>query len=46
MLLLVVWFAILDVDDYFTLLAFQMAWLTLYVVWHAFFFTSDSNVHV
>ncbi len=30
-LLLVVWFVVLDADDYFTLVAFQMTQLTLYV---------------
>jgi hypothetical protein len=45
-LLLVVWFAVLDVDDYFALVAFQMAWLILYVAWHAVLFTGDYNVHV
>jgi hypothetical protein len=31
-LLLVVWFAVLDVDDYFTFVAFQMAQLTLQTI--------------
>ncbi len=45
-LLLVVWFVVLDIDDYFTLVAFQMARLTLYVIWRTIFSTSDCDVHV
>jgi len=45
-LLLVVWFIILDADDYFALVAFQMARLTLYIAWHVVFSVGDCNVHV
>jgi hypothetical protein len=45
-LLLVVQFVILDEDDYFTLVAFQMAQPTLYVAWHAILSGSDYDVHV
>jgi NAD/NADP transhydrogenase beta subunit len=46
MLLLVVRFAILDTKDYFTLVAFQMARLTLYVAWHVVLSLGDCDVHV
>ncbi len=45
-LLLVVRFAVLDIDDYFTLVAFKMAWPTLYVAWHAVLSVGNYNVHV
>jgi hypothetical protein len=45
-LLLVVRFAILDTDDYFALMVFQMARLTLYIAWHAVLSVGDCNVHV
>jgi hypothetical protein len=45
-LLLVVGFTILDVDNYFGLVAFQMARPTLYIVWHAIFFIGDCDVHM
>jgi hypothetical protein len=45
-LLLVVRFAILNIDDYFALATFQMAWLTLYVAWHTVPFVGDCDVHV
>jgi hypothetical protein len=45
-LLLVVWFAVLDVDDYFALATFQMARPTLYVTWHAVPSVGDCDVHV
>jgi hypothetical protein len=46
MLLLPVWFDVLDVDNYFVLAAFQMAWLTLYVAWHDVLSASDYDVHM
>jgi len=46
MLSLIVWFAILDIDDYFALATFQMARPTLYVAWHAILSAGDCNVHV
>jgi hypothetical protein len=45
-LLLVVWFTILDVDDYFALVVFQIARLILYVVWQAILFAGDWDIHV
>jgi hypothetical protein len=45
-LLLVVRFVVFDTNDYFALVAFQMAWLTLYVAWHAILSASDYDVHV
>jgi hypothetical protein len=45
-LLLVVGFVILDADDYFTLVAFQMARAILYVIWHAILSTGDCDVHM
>ncbi len=45
-LLLVVWFVVLNVNDYFALVAFQKARPTLYVAWHIVFSTSDCDVHV
>jgi uncharacterized membrane protein YpjA len=44
--LLVVWFTILDVDDYFALVVFQIARLTLYVVWQAILSAGDWDIHV
>jgi hypothetical protein len=46
MLLFVVRFAVLDIDDYFGLVAFQMAWPTLYIAWHAVFFVGDCDAHM
>jgi len=46
MLLLVVWFDVLDADDYFTFMAFQMARPTLYIAWHAILSANDCDVHV
>jgi hypothetical protein len=46
MLSLVVWFAVLNTNDYFTLVAFQMARPILYIAWHTVFFVSACNVHV
>ncbi len=46
MLLLVVRFVVLDEDDYFTFVAFQMARPTLYIAWHAVLSRSDYDVHV
>jgi hypothetical protein len=43
---LVVRFVVLNADDYFTLVAFQMARPTLYVAWHAVLFAGDYDVHV
>jgi len=45
-LLLVVQFVVLNVNDYFALVAFQMAGPTLYVAWHIIFSASDCDVHV
>ncbi len=45
-LLLVVRFAVLNVDDYFTLVVFQMARSTLYVAWHTVLHVGDCNVHM
>jgi hypothetical protein len=45
-LLFIVQFAILDADDYFGLVAFQMAWPTLYAAWHTVLSASDNNIHV
>jgi hypothetical protein len=45
-LLLIVQFTILDADDYFALVAFEMARLTLYIAWHAILFVGNCNVHV
>jgi hypothetical protein len=46
MLLIVVRFTVLNVDDYFTLATFQMAQPTLYVAWHAVPSVGDCDVHV
>ncbi len=46
MLLLVVWFVVLNADDYFAFITFQMARPILYVAWHTIFSTSDYDVHV
>jgi hypothetical protein len=45
-LLLVVRFVILDIDDYFALVAFQMPQLTLYIAWHAVLSLGDYDVHM
>ncbi len=45
-LLLVVQFVVFNVDDYFTLVTFQMARPTLYIAWHVVLSTSDCDVHV
>ncbi len=45
-LLLVVRFAVLDADDYFVLVVFQMAQLTLYVAWHTVLSVGDCDVHM
>jgi len=45
-LLLVVRFVVFDVDDYFVLVAFQMARPTLYVAWHVVLSISNCNVQV
>jgi hypothetical protein len=45
-LLFVVWFAVLDADDYFGLVVFQMARLILYVAWYTVLFIGDHDVHV
>jgi hypothetical protein len=45
-LLLVVRFAFFDADDYFTLVAFQMVQLTLYVAWHVVFSAGNYDVHM
>ncbi len=45
-LLLVVRFVVLDVDDYFGLVAFQMARLTLYIAWHAVLSIGNCDVHM
>jgi len=45
-LLLVVRFVVLNTDDYFALVAFQMARLPLYVAWRVVFSVGDCNVHV
>ncbi len=46
MLLLVVQFAILNTDDYFVLVVFQMARSTLCVAWHTVLSVGDCDVHV
>jgi NAD/NADP transhydrogenase beta subunit len=46
MLLLVVWFVDLDIDNYFALVAFQMARLILYVAWHVILSIGNCDVHV
>ncbi len=46
MLLLVVQFVVLDTNNYFALVAFQMALLTLYVAWHVVLSVGDCDVHV
>jgi hypothetical protein len=45
-LLLIVWFVVLNIDDYFGLVVFHMAQPTLYVAWHAVFSTCDYDVHM
>jgi hypothetical protein len=45
-LLLIVWFVVLDIDDYFVFVAFQMVRPTLYIAWHTVLSTSNCNVHV
>jgi hypothetical protein len=44
--MLVVRFVVLNVDDYFGLVAFQMARPTLYIAWHTVLSASDCDVHV
>jgi hypothetical protein len=46
MLLLVVQFVVCDINDYFALVAFQMAQLTLYVDSHVVLSVGNYNVHV
>jgi len=43
---LVVRFIILNIDDYFAYVMFQMAWSALYVAWHVVLSVGDSDVHV
>jgi hypothetical protein len=43
---LVVRLAILNIDNYFALVTFQMARSTLYVAWHAILSVGDYDVHV
>ncbi len=43
---LVVRFAVLNIDDYFVLVTFQMARPTLYVTWHVVLSVGDYDVHV
>jgi len=45
-LLLVVQFVVLDTNNYFVLVAFQMAWSTLYIVWHVVIFIGDCDVNM
>ncbi len=45
-LLFVVWFAVLNTNNYFILVAFQIARSTLYVTWHAIFFVGDCDIQV
>ncbi len=45
-MLLVVWFIILKVDNYFVLVAFQMAQPTLYIVWHVILSTCEYDLQV
>jgi hypothetical protein len=45
-MLLVVRFNVLDKDDYFALVVFEMAQPTLYVAWHTILFVGDCDVHV
>ncbi len=45
-LLFVIRFIVLDADDYFILVAFQIARSTLYVAWHTILSAGDCNVHV
>ncbi len=45
-LLFVVRFAVLNADDYFALVAFQMARLILYVAWHAVLSAGNCDVHM
>jgi hypothetical protein len=45
-LLLIVQFVVLDADDYFSLVVFQMARPILYVTWHAILSVDDCDVHV
>ncbi len=46
MLPLIVRFVVVDIDDYFALAMFQMAWLTLCITWHAVLSVGDYDVHV
>jgi hypothetical protein len=45
-LFLVIWFTVLDSDNYFALVAFQMARLTLYIAWHVVLSISDCDIRV
>ncbi len=45
-LLLIVWFLVLNANDYFALVAFQMGGPTLYVAWQAIISVGDCDVHV
>jgi hypothetical protein len=45
-LLLVVRFVILGINDYFALVAFQMARLTLYITWHIILSVGDCDIHM
>ncbi len=45
-LFLVVRFVVLDANNYFALVVFQMAQLTLYVAWHVVLSIGDYNLHV
>jgi hypothetical protein len=45
-LLLVVWFAVFDIDDYLVLATFQMARPTSYVAWHVVPSVGNCDVHV
>ncbi len=45
-LLFVVWFTVLNINDYFALVAFHMARLTLYIASHLILSIGDCDVHV
>jgi len=45
-MLLVVRFAVLDTNDYFALVAFEMARPILYITWHTVLFIGNCDVHV
>ncbi len=46
MLMFVVRFTVLNTNDYFAFVAFQMARLTLYVTWHVVLLVGDYDIHV